>query len=155
VSTSSGYAKSWSFVVHLMCYLVCSWFAMDSYVSRAGAVTGIGPRELLNETYFTTSTQALTRASPILLDMAADAWAGVATINTELRALMPMLFAPTSNASYSVSFGRNLVGNLLGTANTSATPIRTLRKHIPGTGDVLMAVNVDRAPLNARFVVPG
>ena len=82
------------------------YFAMDSYVTRAGNVIGMGPRELLNGSYpghhFPSTNWYI--ASPSLLDMAAAAWDAAATINGELLELMPAIFSPTSAKPYAVSF---------------------------------------------------
>ena len=131
------------------------YFAMDSLYTRAGAVNGIGPRELLNETYADHSPESRSTATPSAVEMASALWEAVARLNTELLALKPVLFARTSTAGYSVSFAGSTVGNVLGTTNTSTTPIRTLRKRLPGGEEVLLAVNLDRAPIVAKFGVAG
>jgi len=110
------------------------YFAMDSYITRAGAVVGITPLALGAQTYDDPSTSdAHTAASPSLLEMSANLWDKVAELNSELLALTPMLFSPTARTGYTVSFrGRN----------ATDTPIRTLRKQ-HADGDILIAVNVD------------
>ena len=131
------------------------YFAMDSLFTRAGGVVGMGPRELLNESYFDSGDTTQPggpwghhHASPSLLEMAASAWEATASVNAELLRLMPALFAPTVSTPYSVSFHG---------ANTSSTPIRTLRKHVHAPGhewdghDILIAVNIDRARNTAKF----
>ena len=101
------------------------YFAMDSYITRAGGVFGITPKELANETYFDSSTtDSKPSASPSLLTLAAELWEGVATLNSELLALMPVIYAPTSakSAALSVSFRGS---------NTTDTPIRAMWKALP------------------------
>jgi hypothetical protein len=126
------------------------YFAMDSYVTRAGNVIGMGPRELLNGSYqghhFPSTNWYI--ASPSLLDMAAEAWDAAATINGELLTLMPVIFGQTSSKPYEVAFQG---------MNVSTTPIRSLRKtSADGSGrDVLLAVNVDQGRSIATFTVPG
>ena len=110
---------------------------MDSYVTRAGDVFGIAPKELGNETYFDSSTtDQKPAASPSLLALAAELWDGVAQLNTELLSLMPVIFAPTSkkSAALSVSFSGS---------NTTDTPIRAMWKVLPDSSEYLIAVNVD------------
>lgn len=110
---------------------------MDSYVTRAGDVFGIAPRALSNETYFDSSTtDPKPAASPSLLALSAELWDGVAQLNSELLALMPVIFAPTSKQSValSVSFSGS---------NTTDTPIRAMWKTLPDGSEYLIAVNVD------------
>jgi hypothetical protein len=122
---------------------------MDSLFTRAGYVAGIGPRQLLNTSYWDQGGEGRGRgpwgvdhASPMLLDMAAAAWDAVSKINSELLALMPAIFATTSKHEYNVSFMYSQEES----SNTSATPIRTLRKHIHADGhrwnghDIIIAV---------------
>ena len=108
------------------------YFAMDSLYTRAGGVVGMGPRTLLNESYWDAGdTQQKGgpwghhHASPSLLEMAASTWEATAALNAELLQLMPVLFARTTSDNYAVSFRGS---------NTSATPIRTLRKHVEAPG---------------------
>ena len=76
------------------------YFAMDSYVTRAGDVFGFGPQALLNESYFDSSATApKPLASPSLLTLAAQLWEGTAKLNTELLSITPVIFAPTSKKS--------------------------------------------------------
>ena len=76
------------------------YFAMDSYLTRAGDVFGFGPQALLNESYFDSSaTDPKPLASPSLLTLAAQLWEGTAKLNTELLSIMPVIFAPTSKKS--------------------------------------------------------
>eukprot|EP01043_Picozoa_sp_COSAG02_P024490 COSAG02_NODE_1339_length_13187_cov_610.871027_9_plen_230_part_00 len=110
---------------------------VDSYVTRAGDVFGISPRQLGNETYFDSSTtDPKPPASPSLLALAAELWDGVAQLNSELLSLMPVIFAPTSahSAALSVSFSGS---------NTTDTPIRAMWKTLPDGSEYLIAVNVD------------
>ena len=109
---------------------------MCADVTRAGDVFGITPKELGNETYFDSSTtDAKPSASPSLLALAAELWDGVAELNTELLALMPVIFAPTSkkSAGLSISFSGD---------NTTDTPIRAMWKVLPDGSEYLIAVNV-------------
>ena len=125
------------------------YFAMDSLFTRAGYVAGVGPRSLLNMSYYDKGGEGKGRgpwgvdhASPMLLDMAAAAWDATSKINTELLALMPAIFATTSKQEYNVSF----LYSQEASTNTSATPIRALRKHIHKQGhqwdghDIIIAV---------------
>lgn len=124
------------------------YFAMDSYVTRAGSIIGMGPRELLNNSYpghhFPSTDWFI--ASPSLLDMAAAAWEAAAKINGELKTLMPAIFSPTSSKPYAVAFQG---------MNVSTTPIRSLRKTSPDGQDILLVVNVDQGRSIATFTVTG
>jgi hypothetical protein len=88
----------------------------------------------------------------IVLQDIASAWEVSARVNAELLQLMPALFSRTSPAIYTVSFRGG---------NTTATPIRSLRKHVHAPGhewdgrDILLAVNIDRARNSANFGIPG
>ena len=54
--------------------------SVDSYVTRAGDVFGIAPKELGNATYFdSSSTDAKPTASPSLLALSAALWDGMKT----------------------------------------------------------------------------
>ena len=81
--------------------------------------------------------------------MAASAWEGTIRVNSELLQLTPAIFGKTSTESYSVSFQPG--------KNTTQAPIRSLRKHIHAPGhewdghDIILAVNIDRARVNAKF----
>jgi hypothetical protein len=121
------------------------YFAMDSYVTRAGDVFGFGPAALLNESYFDASTtDPRPLASPSLLTLAAQLWEGTAALNTELLSILPVIFAPTSPKSsmLSVSFSGS---------NTTDTPIRVMWKALPDGREYLLAVNVDKGRVTARF----
>lgn len=138
------------------------YFAMDSQWTRAGGVVGMGPRGLLAQQYCQTpvNDSACSKywpysASPFLLDMAASAWDATVRLNTELQALTPCLLSPTSSEDMLVSFAPLDDHPELHTE----TPIRAIRKQCAATSfapagtDILIAVNIDKGPLSAEFVV--
>ena len=125
------------------------YFAMDQYVTRAGGVVGIAPRECSNETYFDSSTSDHQHtASPSLLQLSNELWDGVARLNTELLSITPVIFAPTSRKSefLQVSFSGN---------NCTATPVRVMWKQLADGTEYLIATNVDKGSVTARFDFAG
>ena len=129
------------------------YFAMDSYVTRAGGVVGMGPRELLNTSYYDAGGEGrghgpwgVYHASPALLEMSAAVWEAVIETNTELLELAPVIFAPTSTKQYAVSFKGE---------NVTDTPIRTMLKSTLDGYDILIAVNIDRAICSAAITMEG
>ena len=129
------------------------YFNMDSIVGRTGGVVGVAPSALSNMSYEGevvpgyTGPDARTVASPSLLAESDALWRAISALNSELLELVPVLFAPTTNETYSVTIG--------GVYHVTPTPIRTLRKRLPDGRDYLLAVNIDRAVVGARFDVPG
>jgi hypothetical protein len=138
------------------------YFAMDSQWSRAGGVVGMGPRPLLAQQYCETSLNDSFcakfwpySASPSLLDMAATAWDATVKLNAELHELTPCLLSPTSGEDMLVSFAA--LDDHAGLH--TPTPIRAIRKRCaavsfaPAGTDIIIAVNVDKGPIMAQFVV--
>ena len=71
-------------------------------------------------------------------------WQGTASLNAELRRLMPSILSPTAELPYTVHYtGRS----------TTQGPIRTMLKATK-EGYTLLASNIERAPLGARFELP-
>ena len=132
------------------------YFAMDSQWTRAGGVVGMAPQKLLAQRYCKTHTNATHcseywpyEASPSLLSMAAALWEDVSVLNTELLQLMPCILSPTSSSNVIVSY--TAPAKELG--SHTATPIRALRKHCADGSDVLLAANIDKGRVTARFEV--
>lgn len=118
-----------------------------------GSVVGMGPRELLNESYYDAGGEGrghgpwgVYHASPSLLEMAAAAWEATIETNTELLELAPAIFSPTSTKQYFVSFKGE---------NVTDTPIRTILKSTSDGHDILIAVNIDRASCSAAITMEG
>ena len=108
-------------------------FAWDSYVMRGERLMGIGPSP----------------PAALLGDRAADSaalWDALASpedgINHELETLTPIILSPTSRQPYRVFVDQQPI---------SRAPIRTMLKEYGGSY-YLLAVNIDNAPINARFL---
>ena len=120
------------------------WFSDDTYVSRSGLVLGASPAPAFD--YGVEERPAEIKSPPLLAGAAARArsqrmWRTVVALNAELAALGPTVLMPTSAVPYRVAVRGKSV---------SEAPIRTLLKQV-GDHLVLMAVNVDRRSLDARF----
>ena len=108
-------------------------FAWDSYVMRGVGLMGIGPSP--------PSAPSGDRAadSVALWDALASPEDGV---NHELEALTPIILSRTSWEPYRVFVDQQPI---------SRAPIRTMLKEYDGSY-YLLAVNIDNAPINARFL---
>lgn len=113
-------------------------FAYDSRVTRIGHVLGIAPDTPESRGDGTPATAAEAARSREL-------WAGATALNAELERLTPWLLSPTSRLTYQVRF--------TGT-NRTPTPIRAMLKQ-RGDRYVLLAVNLEDRPMEARFRFPG
>lgn len=121
------------------------WFTHDSYASRNGRVLGASPEPKAD--YGITRREGARDPSPPLRATARELaesrrmWASIERLNAELAVLAPVVLSPTSARGYRVA--------VRGTS-TSPTPIRALLKDGP-EGLVLLVVNVDANPVEARF----
>lgn len=117
------------------------WFSLDVDDVRVNATGwGIGPGPLAS---YNKGAKGVA-ADPEQLRRIAELWQMVAQVNHEVRQLAPFLYAPTATDRYRV-----LVSGDTG----SETPVRTLLKRANGR-QVLIAVNVDNAPLDLRLEFP-
>lgn len=123
------------------------WFAYDSPVTRNGGVIGIAP-----DTQEAAGIQLPYGPDPPLAASAAEAaasrrlWQSVRVLNREVAGLAPALLGRTADIPYRV---------YVAGAPGSTTPIRTLLKTMPDGDLLLIAVNIDNVPLEARFFFPG
>jgi hypothetical protein len=87
--------------------------------------------------------------------MAAIAWDATVKLNAELHELTPCLLSPTSSEDMLVSFAA--LDDHAGLH--TPMPIRAIRKRCatvsfaPAGTDIVIAVNVDKGPIMAHFVV--
>ncbi len=126
------------------------WFAFDSPVTRGGRVVGIAPDTPADHGVAALPYDPAPRYPPLVATAAqAEAsrrlWQTVRILNHELSVLGPVLLQPTADIPYRVAVS--------GEAK-SPTPIRALLKP-DGADLVLIAVNIDNVPLNARFEFEG
>ena len=120
------------------------WFSLDSFVTRNDDVIGIHPEPADDygiELPGRRQTTLMRPADGAHLQDSRRLWQTVREINGQLAELTPILLAKTARRSYALAIAGQSV---------SPTPIRTLLKPA-GTGYVLIAVNVDAAPVTARF----
>lgn len=122
------------------------WFAYDSPVTRGGRVVGIAPDTSIDHgitalPFDPTPVHPLLAATPEQVEASRTLWRAVRVLNHELATLGPVLLQPTADLDYRVEVAG---------AAKSATPIRTLLKR-DGNNLVLLAVNIDNVPLDARF----
>ena len=125
------------------------WFTHDSYASRNGRIIGASPDPKAD--YGITRREGARDPSPPLratvreLAESRRMWASIERLNAELAALAPAILSPTSAREYRVAVrGRS----------ASSVPIRALLKEGP-EGPVLLVVNVDANPVEARFTFDG
>lgn len=118
------------------------WFTQDSYVSRDDHVIGAapdpkpdyrGPERRRSKPPFQATAQELEQSRRM--------WNAVVRLNGELQRLTPAILSPTSARDYRIA--------IRGTS-ASPTPIRALLKDAPD-GLILLAVNIDADPVEARF----
>ena len=119
------------------------WFVQDSYSVRVARLLGASPNPLLA---YPAPPGPIGADKPIPAteeDLASSRrmWSVMERLNRELATLAPAILSPTSRREYRVAVRGSSV---------SPTPIRTLLKDGPG-GPVLLVVNVDAAPVDARF----
>lgn len=118
------------------------YFALDSWVTRSGSVVGMAPHALPNYGKDLIATEAQLRGSRNL-------WDAAVALNRELDVLRPALLSPTADVPYSVFTDSEW-------PSVSAKPIRTLLKHDPDGGLILLLVNLDAAPMRLRVeILPG
>ena len=119
------------------------WFSFDSFVTRNGLVTGIGPD--LRSEYEIVRPGGLTGATPFtanreVIRRSKALWRTVVALNREITALRDVWLSPTAAIDHVVE--------VRGMAR-SDTPVRTMLKAV-GSGLVLVMVSVDDAPLEFR-----
>ena len=119
-----------------------SIFSYDNWVTRDANILGISPAPLAsydpNEKKHRVATEEELQAMRELWDQAAR-------INNEIKTLTPWLYSPTSKAELKVQ--------IAGESKTPA-PIRVLIKKYGGEYRIL-AANIDRAPIQVKFLWPG
>jgi len=126
------------------------WFAYDSPVTRGGRVVGIAPDTPADHGIAALPYDPAPRYPPLVasaaqVEASRTLWRAVRVLNHELAVLGPILLHPTADIPYRVAVS--------GEAK-SPTPIRALLKP-DGDDLVLIAVNIDNAPLTARFEFEG
>ena len=127
--------------------------AFDSWACRSAYQIGIAPTVPCNGG----TRPGMTADGPIPLSVnqavaetGEQAWRAVASINSEVTQMRALWLSPTSRLNYAIEFQRCGHIGTLG-YNTSNTPLRTMLKSHPESGDVyLFAVNVDNAGLTMR-----
>ena len=120
------------------------YFALDSFVTREGGIVGIAPDPPAGygpTPGFGRQAVASLTAGEAEREASRRLWSAVVALNAELSALAPALLSPTSRAS---------CGVVVSGASVSPQPIRILLKDGP-EGLVLLAVNLDRRPLEVAF----
>lgn len=122
------------------------WFTHDSYVSRDGRVLGAAPdpKPDYGGPERRMDGRAL-HATARNLVLSRRMWGVIERLNAELAGLGPVILSPTSARAYRVAVRGHSV---------SPTPIRALLKDGPD-GAVLLVVNVDAQPVEARFSFDG
>jgi len=110
-----------------------TYYAWDSNITRFGMAPDI--RTEIPGRPRATTTQAIT---------AKALWETAAAVNRELQELAPAILSPTvgDEVGYQVSFK--------GTAITPS-PLRTLLKHSPNGGFILITVNMDNTVITGQF----
>ena len=124
------------------------WFTHDSYASRDGRVIGASPDPKPNYDGARPDRRKLgipLRATARDLAQSRRMWRTIERLNAELAVLGPAILSSTSARDYRVAVRG---------ASASPTPIRTLLKNGP-EGPVLLAVNIDANPVEARFTFDG
>jgi hypothetical protein len=118
------------------------WFTHDSHVSRDGRVIGASPdpKAAYQEPERHKAGTPL-RATARARAESRRMWRTIKRLNAELAALAPAILSPTDARDYRIAVrGRS----------ASPTPIRALLKDAPD-GPVLLVVNIDANPVEARF----
>lgn len=125
------------------------WFTHDSYISRNGRVIGASPDPKAD--YGITRREGAREPTPPLrataraLAESRRMWAVIERLNAEVAKLTPVILSPTAAREYSIAVrGRSV----------SPAPIRALLKNGP-EGPVLLVVNIDAEPIEARFTFDG
>jgi len=117
------------------------WFSLDiEDVRRNASGWGISPTPMA--CYNEDGEGCL--ADEEQLGTVRELWDAVAEVNHEVAALRDFLFAPTSTERYRVYVSGD---------SASDTPVRTMLKQVGGR-TVLIAVNMDNAPLGLRVRFP-
>lgn len=117
------------------------YFALDSHATRIGSVVGMSPapRASYGEGIVATEDQ---------MRMSRDLWQAAAMINKQIDSLRPALLSPTESISYQVDLDD-------GWPSITPEPIRTLVKHDPAGGSIMLLVNMDDAPIHVRVRCKG
>jgi hypothetical protein len=117
------------------------YFALDSHATRIGSVVGMSsaPRASYGEGIVAIEDQ---------LRMSRDLWQAAAAINKQIDSLRPALLSPTESIPYQVDLDD-------GWPSITPEPIRTLLKHEPAGGSVMLLVNMDDAPIHVRVRCKG
>ena len=120
-----------------------SYFIWDSYISREAHIVGISPNPVA-EGYTQPGGPYNDIATPEQLAKSVELWNAVASVNAELQELAPAILSPTvaeEELAYALQI-RNLSA-----ANDpdvyALNPIRTLLKHDPAGGYILLLANLD------------
>jgi hypothetical protein len=117
------------------------YFALDSHVTRAGAVVGMAPAPRASYGANLVATADQLRISRAL-------WDESVVINKEIESLRPALLSRTEKIPYDVALDDTW-------PSTTPEPIRTLLKHDPAGGSVMLIVNIDSAPVHVRIGCKG
>lgn len=117
------------------------YFALDSHATRTGSVVGMSPapRASYGEGIVATEDQ---------VRMSRDLWEAAAAINKQIDSLRPALLSPTDSISYQVDLDEAW-------PSITPEPIRTLVKHDPAGGSIMLLVNMDDAPIHVRIRCKG
>lgn len=123
-------------------------FGLDSYAMRDGHVLGIAPQPAAS--YGPTPDYDKSGRPPLEVDDAQLAksrrlWQAVEKLNGELKELTPGILSPTSALAVEVEHRGPAV---------TPMPVRILLKRLPDGGHVMLAVNLDDAPLDVSFRFP-
>lgn len=126
-----------------------AYFGSDDYALRKAKMVGMRadtPAAYLRSGWCGTSDWAdMLDVSPEKAAESKALWSETTRINGELQSLSSVILSPTSQRVYAVGIKGNPV---------SPTPIRTMLKFFDGSY-YLIAVNLDRVALDAKFVFDG
>ncbi len=123
-------------------------FGLDSYAMRDGHVVGIAPQPAAS--YGPTPDYDNSARPPLEVDDAQLAksrrlWHAVERLNGELKELTPVILSPTAALAVEVEHRGPSVTSM---------PVRILLKRLPDGSHVMLAVNLDDAPLDVSFRFP-
>ncbi len=122
------------------------WFGLDSFVLRNDQVIGASPDPAGDYGIDLPDRRSKELPRQASADELADSrrmWGIVRELNRELAGLAPVILSPTADVPYTVHASG---------PSASTTPIRTLLK-ATANGYILIAVNVDAAPVLAHFSI--
>lgn len=117
------------------------YFALDSFATRTGSVVGMSPDPSPSYGRGIVATEDQLR-------MSRDLWHAAESINKQIDLLRPALLSPTEKIPYQVDLDDGWPG-------ITPEPIRSLLKHDPAGGSVLLLVNIDAAPMHVRVHCKG